>query len=870
MPPHRPHSQSAADCLRAYVTTASGLTTREADARAEVEGPNSLPASPARGPLRRFLSHFDNALVYVLLLAAGITALLQHWIDTGVILAVVLANAAVGFLQEGKADAAMKAIRGMLAPRVAVLRDGVRATLPAEELVPGDVVIVEAGDRVPADLRILTARGLFAEEAILTGESLPAAKSADPVPENAPIGERRSMLWSGTIVTQGSGTGLVVATGASTEIGRIGGLLAGMETLTTPFVAHMNHLARWLSLIILVVGALLFLYGSLVGHADAGQLFLIVVAVSVAAIPEGLPAVMTITLAIGAQAMARRNAIVRRLPAIEAIGSVEVICTDKTGTLTRNEMLVTEVETPEGSFRVTGDGYTPEGEVTPDGDLSAVAQAAALCVDAALRRDQDGSWTVEGDPMEGALLAFSRKGLERPPDEGHRLDVLPFDSRHRFMAVLTEVEGIRMIYVKGAPERVVSMCCGIDQQAWTGRAGEMARRGLRVLALAQTRSSADRLDHESLQGGFSLLGLVGLLDPPRPEAVKAVAECQAAGIRVKMITGDHPGTAVAIAGLIGLRHPGRVLTGADLDLLDDAMLAAEVVETDVFARTSPEDKLRLVTALQACGLSVAMTGDGVNDAPALKRADAGIAMGRKGSEAAKESADIVLADDNFASIVAAVREGRTVFDNLTKVISWTLPTSAGEALVVILALVAGLTLPVTAVQILWINLITGITLGLALAFEPTEANTMMRPPRARHAPMLSGALVWHVILVSALFVAGVFGIFSHAIDRGYPLALAQTMAMNTIVVLEIFHLFYIRNIHGTSLSWSAARGTRAIWVVVVCIVAAQLAVTYVTGLRNILGTEPVPLVDGLLIVGVGAAFFVLIEIEKQIRLRIQG
>ncbi|MFN3501317.1 MAG: HAD-IC family P-type ATPase [Allorhizobium sp.] len=675
------------------------------------------------------------------------------------------------------------------------------------------------------------------------------------------------MLWSGTLVTQGTARGLVTATGSATEIGRIGGLLAGVEQLTTPLVAQMDHFARWLSFLILLVAALLLSWGYFVGHMPFADLFMTVVAIAVSAIPEGLPAVMTITLAIGVQAMAQRNAIIRRLPAIESIGSVSVICTDKTGTLTRNEMVVTAADTPEGSFAITGDGYAPRGEITPAGDLSALARAAALCNDAALH-DRNGIWTVEGDPMEGALLAFA--GKTAPGKAAHRLDAIPFDSRHRFMAVLTDLAEGRFIHVKGAPERVLRMCGDIDHDQWHGRAEAMARRGLRVLAFAERPTSDERIEAATLEGDLTFVGLLGLIDPPRPEAIAAVAECRAAGIRVKMITGDHAGTAAAIAAEIGLQNSDRVLTGADLDKLDDAQLATEVGTVDVFARTSPEDKLRLVTALQANGLSVAMTGDGVNDAPALKRADAGIAMGLKGSEAAKEAADLVLADDNFASIAAAVREGRTVYDNLKKVISWTLPTNAGEALVVIVALVAGMALPMTAVQILWINLITGITLGLALAFEPTESGTMARPPRKRSAPILSGELVWHVVLVASLFLALVFGMFSYALDRGYSLPLAQTIAMNTLVVLEIFHLFFIRNIHGTSLTWAAARGTKVVWTVVITITAAQFAITYVPALQSVLGTEPVAILDGLLIVGLGAVFFAIIEIEKQIRLGLQG
>jgi magnesium-transporting ATPase (P-type) len=426
-----------------------------------------------------------------------------------------------------------------------------------------------------------------------------------------------------------------------------------------------------------------------------------------------------------------------------------------------------------------------------------------------------------------------------------------------------------MTHVKGAPERVLRMCRAIDLDHWHARAEALARQGLRVLALAERHETGDRIDDRTLEGSLDFLGLVGLIDPPRPEAIAAVAECRAAGIRVKMITGDHAGTAAAIAAQIGLANPHQVLTGADLDQLDDAELQIEAVAVDVFARTSPEHKLRLVMALQANGQSVAMTGDGVNDAPALKRADAGIAMGLKGSEAAKEAADLVLADDNFASIAAAVREGRTVYDNLKKVISWTLPTNAGEAMTIVLALMLGLALPVTAVQILWVNLITAITLGLALAFEPTEAGTMARPPRRRDEPLMSGVLVWHVVLVALLFLAAVFGIFSYAIDKGHSLPLAQTMAMNTLVVLEIFHLFFIRNIHGTSLTWAAVRGTRVVWTVVIAITAAQFAVTYLPPFQTVLGTEPVPIWDGVLIIAVGAAFFALIESEKQIRLALK-
>lgn len=875
--PH--HARPLPDLLAELDASESGLSTAEAEARLARFGPNRLPEPARAGPLRRFLAQFANVLIYVLLGAAAITAGLGHWIDTGVILAVVLANAVIGFVQEGRAEQALSAIRQLLAPQAQVIRDGQRRSVPGEALVPGDLVLLEAGDKVPADLRLTEVRGFAAEEAILTGESVPVAKDTDPVAPDTPIGDRRCTAWSGTLATQGTARGVVVATGAETEIGRIGRLLAAVEVLTTPLVRQIDRFARWLSVMILLIAAILLAFGYWFGRHAFSEVFMSVVGLTVAAIPEGLPAVMTITLAVGVQAMARRNAIVRHLPAIEAIGSVSVICTDKTGTLTRNEMLVADAVTAAGAFEVGGDGYAPSGAISPaGGDLGDLALAAALCNDAALR-DHEGTWVVEGDPMEGALLAFAGKVRPDPRAGWTRRDAIPFDARHRFMAVLHEGPGGALVHVKGAPERVLLMCATemtaggvvpLRLDAWHHRAEAIAARGRRVLALASAVPTGQRIDPGQIHGGLTLLGLVGLIDPPRPEAVAAVAECRSAGIRVKMITGDHAGTAAAIARQIGLEHAGRVLTGAHLRDMDDARLAVEVAECDVFARTSPEDKLRLVKALQSRGSSVAMTGDGVNDAPALKRADVGIAMGRKGSEAAKEAADLVLADDNFASIAAAVREGRTVYDNIRKVISWTLPTNAGEALTVVAALLLGLALPITPVQILWINLITTITLGLALAFEPTEAATMSRPPRPRDAPLLPGTLLWHVVLVSGLFLAAVFGIFAYALDRGHPPELARTMALNTLVVLEIFHLFFIRNMYGTSLTWEAVRGTRAVWITVLAVTAAQFAVTYLPPLQAVFGTTPVPFAEGLLILAVGAVFFAVIEVEKQVRLALQG
>jgi magnesium-transporting ATPase (P-type) len=552
------------------------------------------------------------------------------------------------------------------------------------------------------------------------------------------------------------------------------------------------------------------------------------------------------------------------------------------------------VLTSEQTFVIEGTGYEPVGAITLKGravtreahpPLAELGRAAALCNDAALH-EHDGVWTVEGDPMEGALLAFSGKaGIEDGEERRAwaRTDTIAFDSRHRFMATLHhDHENHAFIHVKGAPEQIISMCreqrttaggtAPLSATYWREKADDIAAQGQRVLALAvrPVKPELTVLEHADVESSLVLIGMVGLIDPPRPEAIAAVAECHTAGIRVKMITGDHAGTATAIGLQIGLQNASQVLTGADLDRMDDATLAAAVLETDIFARTSPEHKLRLVMALQAHGMTVAMTGDGVNDAPALKRADAGIAMGLKGSEAAKEAAELVLADDNFASIVAAVREGRTVYDNIKKVISWTLPTNAGEALTIIVALLLGTTLPVTPIQILWVNLITAVTLGLALAFEPTEKNTMRRPPRPRNEPLLTGALAWHIVLVAMLFLGGVYGIHAYAIDRGYSVELARTLALNALVVMEIFHLFFIRNIHGTSLTWQALRGTKVVWLTVGIVTIAQFAITYLPTLQSLFATQAVPLLDGLLIIGVGVTLFAIIEIEKQLRLRLRS
>lgn len=887
------HAQAGATVLDAFKATPNGLDQAEAESRLATFGPNRLPLARQRSMVSRFLAQFHNVLIYVLLGSAAITALLGHGVDTGVILAVVVANAIIGFLQEGKAEKAMTAIRQMLAPRANVLRDGERRSIAGDAVVPGDIVLLEAGDRVPADLRLLSAHSMRVQEAVLTGESVPVAKHIAPVAMDAALGDRSAMAYCGTLVAAGQGRGVVVATGLRTEIGRISTLLSTVQALATPLVKQMDVFGKWLTALILTIAALLLVHGYFVHGYEFTELFMAVVGLSVAAIPEGLPAVLTITLAIGVQAMARRNTIVRRLPAIETIGAVSVICTDKTGTLTRNEMVVATVLARRHVLTLDGVGYDPKGRILLDGRqvdaqghgvLQELARASVLCNDAALRQHR-GNWAVEGDPMEGALLAFAEKtgaDVQKLRAGWTRTDAIAFDSQTRFMATLCHNhERQAFIYVKGAPERILAMCANqraaeggvepLDARYWQAESDRIAASGQRLLGVAvrAVKPTHTVLENRDVDGTLTLLGMVGMIDPPRIEAIEAVRACRAAGIGVKMITGDHAKTAAAIGAQIGLQDARTVLTGADLDGLSDAALRQAAQDCDIFARTSPEHKLRLVMALQSQGMIVAMTGDGVNDAPALRRADVGIAMGEKGSEAAKEAAELVLVDENFASIVAAVQEGRTVYDNIKKVVSWTLPTNTGEALTVIVALLAGTSLPVTPIQILWINLVTGVTLGLALAFEPTEENTMRRPPRARDTPLIGGELAWHIVLVSALFLLAVFGVFHYASLQGHSMALAHTMAFNTLVVMEIFHLFFIRNIYGTSLTWKAVAGTKVVWTMVIAVTAAQFAVTYLPPLQAIFETEPVPLRDGALIVGIGVVLFAVLEIEKQIRLAIR-
>ncbi len=880
------HTESVKTVLGLLESTTSGLSNDEASNRLAKHGPNRLPEPRTRGPLLRFLYQFHNILIYVLMAASAVTAMLGHWVDTGVILGVVFVNAVIGFVQEGKAEHALRAIRKMLSPIAMVLRDGRSAAVRAEELVPGDIVLLQPGDKVPADLRLIRVKGLQVQESILTGESMAVEKTTDPVAQRAVIGDRRCMAYSGTLVTHGQGDGVVVATGAQTEIGRISTLVSEVKSVTTPLLRQMAQFGRWLTAAILGIALVTFAFGTLVRDYMAAEMFLAAVSLAVAAIPEGLPAIMTITLALGVQRMAQRNAIIRKLPAVETLGAVTVICSDKTGTLTRNEMTVRTIATAENLFEFGGTGYDPHGAISLAGRnvlpedtplLREITRAAVLCSDTSLEQTSTG-WRVHGDPMEGALLVAGLKAgldIEAEGKQYPRTDLIPFESEHRFMATLHHSHtGDAFIFVKGAPERVMEMCARqraldgdqpLDGAYWLARIEEMADRGQRVLAMAVKPANHEQreLEFSDVENDLIMLGLFGLIDPPRVEAIEAVQACHRAGIRVKMITGDHGATARAIARQLKLVDSDDVLTGRELETMGEDKLRQRVQDVDVYARVNPEHKLLLVRLMQQRGLIVAMTGDGVNDAPALKCADVGVAMGRNGTEAAKEAAEMVLADDNFASITHAVEEGRTVYDNLKKAILFILPTNGAQALVILAAILLGFhQLPLTPVQILWVNMVTAVTLALSLAFEPPEQNVMRRPPRDAYEPMLTKHLIWRVGFVSIILMGGTFGLFIWDMEQGVNIEHARTVAVNTLVMFEIFYLFNSRYITDSIFNRKGLTGNRYVLIAVGVLIVFQLGFTYLAPMQTLFGTAAIDFKLWLYILLVASSVLFLVELEK--------
>src|SRR5215510_5695019 len=881
------HSVAVNEVVKRLATSGeTGLETVEAATRLRKHGLNRLPEGKKRGPFMRFLAQFNNILVYVLLGAGFIKLMLNLWVDAAIIFGVVILNALLGFIQEGKAEKALESIRNMLSAEARTLRGGETRMIPAEQLVPGDIVLLESGDKIPADLRLIDAKNLRTEEAALTGESVPADKNTEAVSANATVGDRECMAFSGTMVVSGRSTGVVVATGSETELGRINQLLAGVSALETPLLRQIKTFGYAITAVIAVVGALVFAYGKWVKGMDFVELFQAVVGIAVSVIPEGLPAIITITLAIGVQRMAQRSAIIRRLPAVETLGSVSRICSDKTGTLTLMEMMVVSAVTAESTYQITGNGYAPEGEVKKDGQtikkdavLGLMGQVSTLCNDAELFQ-HEGTWKVEGDPTEGALYPFAAKlGMDREKERttSPRIDAIPFESEHKFMATLHKsAAGKEFLLVKGAPEVILEHCDrqqvadgqppSLDRKHFMEASDKLAAQGERVLALAWLENPAVKkgLVPGDLPRSLILLGLIGLLDPPRKEAIEAVKECHGGGIRVTMITGDHKITAAAIARMLSIGDGTTAITGTEIEKMDTATLQELVGTVDVFARASPEHKLRLVKAIQANKQIVAMTGDGVNDAPALKMADIGVAMGIKGTEVTKEAAEMILADDNFASITAAVKEGRTVYNNIEKAILFMLPTNVAQALVIAVAIFIGFTMPITAPQVLWVNMVTSVALGLVISFEPHELDVMNRPPRSVDRPILTGFGVWRIVFVGLALLAYTLLAFFWMNAQGASDGLARTVAVNAITIGQVFYLLNSRYLLDSSLALKAHMGNAYLPLGIIAVVILQLVFTYAPPLQRLFDNEAIPLwVWPWLFLG-GLVFFLVVEAEKLI------
>jgi len=894
-----------------------GLSSDEATDRLKRFGANVLPKFRRHGPLLRLLFQFHHPLIYVLLAATVITALLGEWIDAGVIFGVVIVNAVVGFIQESRAEAALDALISMMTTEATVRRDGRKIRIPSPDVVPGDLVFLESGDKVPADLRLTRVRQLRVDESALTGESVPVDKADHVLPPETVVADRKNMAFSGTLITYGQGSGIVAATGASTELGRIHQLIGETTEIATPLTKKLAAFSKVLTVAILGLAALTFALGILRGQAPA-DIFMAAVALAVGAIPEGLPAAVTITLAIGVGRMAQRHAIIRKLPAVETLGSTTVICSDKTGTLTKNEMTVQALLAGGRVFEVDGAGYEPIGQIrevngtgqgaggeqqgvdrslsndsslSPDINpgLRELLTAGVLCNDAQ-HVERDGRWAIVGDPTEGALLALARKAGSEPDHLKTTfpcVDAIPFESERQFMATLHGSPSMHhsVIYLKGAVEKVLRRCdrmldeggreTALDERAVFAQAEVFAGRGLRLLAFARklVPAGTEILTESEVDSDLTFLGLQAMMDPPRPEAIAAVRACQEAGIAVKMITGDHALTARVIASRIGLngrkQHENGdliVMTGQELAEASREELADAADRTAVFARVSPEQKLRLVEALQARNHVVAMTGDGVNDAPALKQADIGIAMGRGGTEVAKEAADMVLTDDNFASIEGAVEEGRCVYDNLTKFIVWTLPTNMGEGLVLLTAIALGTVLPILPVQILWINMTTAVALGLMLAFEPKEPGIMQRLPRVTNQPILTRVLMERIVLVSMLMLAGAYLVFLWEQQRTDSVEAARTAAVNVFVMVELFYLFNCRSLDHTMFHVGLFSNPW-IWRGVAVMAGLQLMLTYLPSMNRLFHTTPIDGPAWILILATAGLVYLTVGAEKWLRRR---
>ncbi len=872
----------AEETLRQLDTSDAGLGPQEAADRLQRYGPNALPARKTQHPLLQFLAHFKDVLIYILLFAAVIKGLMAQWVDMVIILAVAVINALIGFVQENNAKKSLKSIQNMLSSKAVVIRDGETQTIEARDLVPGDIVTLRPGDKIPADLRLLEAHNLQVEEAILTGESTVVEKQTGAIEREVTIGDRINLLFSGTTISAGTAKGVVIASGGDTELGHIDQMMAAIDPLRTPLLKQMDRLGKGIFMLILLMMVVLFVFAFYLRDMPFTELLLALISLAVASVPEGLPAIISIILSLGVQSMARIRAIIRKLPTVETLGAMTVVCSDKTGTLTMNEMTVKAVIMADRSYRVEGESYEPVGNIYPqEGDqavdlredptLARFITAVELCNDSQIRQDEQGHWGITGGPTEGALKVLAAKsglqlGAVKP------LDKIPFDSAYKYMATRHQVGEETTIFLTGAPDVLFTFCHqelaeeGIRpfrRVYWEEEMARYAKQGLRMVAAAFKSNAAaeSALEHETIQQGMVFAGIAGMMDPPRPEAIDAIALCQRAGIRVKMITGDHQETAMAIGAMLGIGNGADSITGSQLEHMDDEQLADAAVRYDIFARTSPEHKLRLVKALQTKGGIVGMTGDGVNDAPALKQADVGIAMGIKGTEVTKEAADMVLTDDNFATIANAVKEGRRVYDNLKKTILFILPTNLAQGLLIIFAILAGAIIPLTALQILWVNMATSTTLSFGLAFEPAEQGVMHRPPRdpARH--VLDGHAIWRIAFVGTLIACSAFWLESLLLPRGYSSEFIRTLVMQTLVTAQWIYMFNCRVTDRFPLNREMFLN-KGLWLVTGVLILLQLAIIYLPFMNRAFGTEPLPAYYWGVTLLVSIGIFIIVEIEK--------
>ena len=881
--PERPYYQQTVDeTLSNIHSTLEGLSGTEASARLQLHGENALPQKKGKPAWLRFLAHFNDVLIYVLLVAALLKLFMGHWVDMLVILGVAIINALIGHIQESNAEKSLQSIRNMLSSEAVVVRQGNHETIPTTALVPGDIVVIRAGDRIPADLRVIEAHNLRVEEAILTGESTVVEKNSDALSGELPLGDRYNLLYSGTTVSSGGGKGVVVATGGETELGHINQMMSDIEKHRTPLMVQMDKLGKTIFITILVMMVALFVFSLLFRDMPVSELVLSLISLAVAAVPEGLPAIISIILSLGVQAMARRKAIIRKLPTVETLGAMTVICSDKTGTLTMNEMTVKAVITADTTYRVEGDSYEPVGNIHPVDDPTPISvtqgsllerylRTIDLCNDSQLIKDEQGLWKITGGPTEGALKVLAAK-IPLPPLDTEMRSKIPFDSQYKYMSTLYRLGEEEAILITGAPDVLFRLCQyqqtndglqPFDQPYWEGKIEEYAREGLRMVAAAwkPAREGQRELDHPDLHDGVILLGIAGMMDPPRPEAITAIADCLQAGIRVKMITGDHPQTAMSIGQMLGIGNAASAITGRELEAMDDRQLSDAAQQYDIFARTSPEDKFRLVQALQSKQEVVGMTGDGVNDAPALKRADVGIAMGIKGTEVTKEAADMVLTDDNFATIASAVHEGRRVYDNLKKTILFVIPSNIAQALLIIIALLAGNLIPLTPVLILWMNMATSATLSFGLAFEAGEKDIMNRPPRKANLHVMDGYAIWRVVFVGLMIAISAFVLEAWLQPRGYSAEFIRTVLLQTLVTAQWFYMLNCRVNDGFSLS-KGLLANKGIWIVSGVLLALQLLIIYAPFMQMLFGTEALPFRYWVITFLIGFVMFLIVEAEK--------